>query len=66
MDMEKLLTGLFDYQRFEQSPALKGVLDEVEARHFSEELSDDALKTLFAAGDPYSQTPDPRRKDGPP
>lgn len=66
MDMEKLLTGLFDYQRFEQSPTLKGVLDEVEARYFAEELSDDALKTLFAAGDLYSQTPDPGRKDGPP
>ncbi len=65
MDMEKLLTGLFDLQRFERAPALQSVIGEVEARYFAEELTDDALKKLSAAGDPYLQTPDPRKRDGP-
>ena len=65
MDMERLLKGLFDFQRFEDDPALRSVTDEVDERYFSEDLPDDALNTLFAAGDPFSQTPDPARRDEP-
>ena len=66
MDMDKLLEALFDFQRFERAPALQGLLDEVEERYFSKELSDDALTTLAAAGDPFAaRPPDPRKGDGP-
>ena len=65
MEIEKLLKDLFDFQRFERCPALRSVIDETEERYFGEELSDDALAGLFAAGDLYSQMPDPRKKDEP-
>lgn len=65
MDMEKLLTGLFDFQRFERSPALQSVIDEVEARYFGEELSDGALSQISAAGDLYSLPQDPGKRDKP-
>lgn len=65
MDMEKLLKGLFDFQRFERSPSLQSVIDGVEARYFGEELSDDALNNLSAAGDPFLRMPEPGKRDGP-
>ena len=65
MDMEKLLTGLFDFQRFEKDQALQGVIDEVEGRYFVEELSDDELELYSAAGDPYLQLLDPKERDVP-
>ena len=66
MDVDKLLEALFDYQRLERAPALQSVLDEVEARYFGEELSDDVMTTLAAAGDPYSaRPPHPLKGDGP-
>ena len=63
MNMEKLLAGLFDFQKFEKEPALQSVIDEVEARCFGAELTDDELDTLSAAGDPFSQPPDPKERD---
>ena len=63
MNMEKLLAGLFDFQKFEKESALQSVIDEVEARHFCAELTDDELDTLSAAGDPFSQPPDPKERD---
>lgn len=65
MDMEKLLAGLFDLQRFEREPALERVLLDTEARYFSQELSDDALRMVSAAGDPFVRTPDPTKRDEP-
>ena len=65
MDMERLLAGLFDVQRFEREAALQSVIDEVEARYFGDELSDDALRMISAAGDPFSQPPDPMKRDEP-
>ena len=47
MNMEKLLAGLFAFQKFEKEPA----------------LTDDELDTLSAAGDPFSQPPDPKERD---
>ena len=64
MDPEKLLEGLFDLQRFEQDPTLQSVLDETDARYFGETLTDDTLQKLSAAGDPFSQTPDPKKRGG--
>ena len=60
MDTEKLLAGLFDFQRMERSPALQSVIDDTLQRYFGEELSDDALAGLSAAGDPYPPPPDPK------
>lgn len=65
METEQLLTGLFDLQRFERNPALQSVIEEVEARYFSKELPDDAMRMVSAAGDPYLQPPDPKIRDGP-
>ena len=66
MDVDKLLEALFDYQRLERAPALQSVLDEVEARYFGEELSDDVMTTLAAAGDPFATPPPhPLKGDGP-
>ena len=65
MDMEKLLTGLFDFQRFESDPALQSVIDEVDARYSGRELSDDELEMFSAAGDPYLQMLNPNKRDEP-
>ena len=65
MDTEKRLRALLDFQRFERDPALQSVLDEVKSRYFGEELSDDALSMLSAAGDPFSQTSDPKKREEP-
>ena len=64
MDTDKLLAELFDYQRFERDPALQRVIDEVEERLLGKELSDEELGMLSAAGDPYLQAPDPKKKEG--
>ncbi len=65
MEMEKLLCDLFDLQRFEGDPALQRVIDETEAGLSGDELSDDQLDMVSAAGDPYLQTRDPKSRDGP-
>ncbi len=65
LDTERLLTELFDFQRFERDPALGGVIDEVEARLSGAELSEDELNSVSAAGDPYAGTYHPRERDGP-
>ena len=65
MDMEKLLTGLFDFQKFEREPTLQSVIDGTEARYFGAELSDELLGAVSAAGDPFARTPEPREQDGP-
>ena len=65
MDMKKLLAGLFDFQRFEKNPALQSVIDEADVRLSGEELTDDALEALSAAGDPFTQLHDPHNKGEP-
>ena len=55
MDVQKLLTELFELQRFEEESALKSIIDETEERYFGTQLSDDILGKLSAAGDPYTQ-----------
>ena len=53
--MEEKLSLLFDYQLFEQNPALKSVIDAVHARHERTRLELDALSALNAAGSPEMQ-----------
>ena len=65
METEKLLTELFEFQRFELDPELQSVIDDTEERWSVRELSDDELETLSAAGDPYLQTPDPNKRNEP-
>ena len=48
--MESRLKALFDYQKFDPAPSLSAVCKEAE-RLYEEELSDDALSGIFAAGD---------------
>ena len=65
MDTERLLKGLFDFQRFDGDPALQRLIEETEARYFGEELSDDVLRQVSAAGDPFARPPDPKKWDEP-
>ena len=49
--MEKLLTGLFDYQKFDAVPALQDVIDDVMSRYSrGTAMSDDMLGMVAAAG----------------
>ena len=48
--MEKMLGGLFDMQKFEKNPRLEKLINQTESR-YSEELSDDALALVSAAGE---------------
>lgn len=48
--MEKKLKKLFDYQRFEKNERLEKIIKETESR-YGEELSDDDLSLVNAAGD---------------
>ena len=50
--MEKKLSLLFDYQKFQQNPELQHVIDSVHARFRKQKLSDDEADMVFAAGQP--------------
>lgn len=49
---ERALFQLFDYQRFENDPRLRSLIDGVEGT-YGAELSDDELAQVSAAGEPY-------------
>ena len=61
--MDRLLTELFELQRFANDSALQAVIDEVEERYAISALSDDALADLSAAGDPYIQARKRMKRD---
>lgn len=63
MDVKKKLRELFEFQRFENDPALKSIINETDERYFSTELSENDLSKLSAAGDPYTQAADPRKRE---
>ena len=63
MKTEKLLTNLFDFQRFERNPELQSMIAEVEQKYSVTEMSDDELDLLAAAGDPFSREPKKEDKD---
>lgn len=49
--MEKKLSRLMDYQRFESNPRLMALIAKTEARYSAQALSDDDLSLINAAGD---------------
>ena len=49
-DFQSLLIQLFDFQKFDPAPSLSAVCKEAE-QFYDEELSDDALSMIYAAGD---------------
>ena len=56
---EQALFQLFEYQRFEDDPLLRSVIDGVESA-YGTELSDDELIQVSAAGELYRK----KRTDG--
>lgn len=50
--MERKLSRLFDFQKFEQNESLQQVIDAVHARYQTRELSLDEMEWLSAAGNP--------------
>ena len=50
--LEKKLSQLFDFQRFEKNADLQAVIDAVHARHSARKLSDDEVSFVAAAGMP--------------
>ena len=63
--MERRLTKLFDYQRFENNPELQKMIDSAHARSATRELSLEDLSFVAAAGIPASaqaKRPDKHRE----
>ena len=58
---EKMLSALFDYQKFENEPSLAALIDETEHR-YGGEIPDDELFDVSAAGEPVpvKKPKDPR------
>ncbi len=50
--MEKAISVLFDYQRFDKNADLQAVIDAVHARYAARKLSDDEAELVAAAGMP--------------
>ena len=63
MDIEKILTGLADFQQFSRNPTLQRMLDDVDSRYQrSQPLTEKELSFVAAAGDPYSAFPGQKTK----
>ena len=58
--MEKKLTGLFDYQKFQGNGRLTAIIDDVDNR-YAKALSDDDLEQVNAAGDAEAIQPKAER-----
>ena len=56
--MESKLMQLFDYQKFEQNPALQSLIGTVHARCAAKELSLDDVQSVNAAGTPFTRQND--------
>lgn len=52
--MEKKLSRLFDFQKFENNPRLSALIQETETRYMRE-LTDEELYMVTAAGDPGTE-----------
>ena len=50
--MEKKISMLFDFQRFEKNADLQAVIDAVHARYAARKLSDEEAECVAAAGTP--------------
>lgn len=55
--MERKMANLFDFQRFQQDPKLKKVIQEAESR-YTGALDDDDLAFVSAAGDEILMPPE--------
>ena len=53
--MEKELSRLFDFQKYEENAALQQVIDAVHARYARRELDLDDMEWVNAAGSPEVQ-----------
>ena len=52
--MERILKGLFEYQKFEGNPELQQVIGSVHARYAARKLDPGDMETIAAAGIPGS------------
>ena len=50
--MEKKISLLFDFQKFEKNKDLQAVIDAVHARYSARKLTDDEAELVAAAGTP--------------
>ncbi len=61
--MEKKISLLFDYHRFEKNADLQAVIDAVHSRYTARKLTDDEAEYVAAAGTPESSLKRTRPKD---
>ena len=61
--MERLLTGLFDLQKFENNASLRNVIESVHSRYGTHELSLENLEQVFAAGTLLPKDPKKNREN---
>ncbi len=63
--MEKRLKTLFDYQRFKEDPTLAKLIAASES-HCSQELGDEEIAAVSAAGDRFAAMTEDTDDDGKP
>ena len=61
--MEKKLSLLFDYQKFEKNRELQSIIDSVNSRFPTRKLSDDEADLVAAAGQPGAALPGKKPRD---
>lgn len=61
--MEKTLEQLFDYQRYEDTPSLRQVIDSVHARYAVRALDLDEMSWVNAAGMPVDYSSKKEKED---
>lgn len=61
--MEKKISLLFDFQRFEKNADLQAVIDAVHARYTARKLTDDEAELIAAAGTPEAASKRTRPMD---
>ena len=61
--MEKKISLLFDFQKFEKNAELQAVIDAVHARYSARKLTDDEAEWVAAAGTPETSLLNTQQKD---
>ena len=61
--MEKRLERLFDYQRFEDTPSLRQVIDSVHTRYAARALDLEEMNWVNAAGMPVDHSGKKEKED---
>ena len=55
MDIERLLTGLADFQKYSRNPTLQRMIEDVDSRYQRfQPITEEDLSSVAAAGDLYS------------